>query len=172
LNADESFIASSMAAFNSAAKVSYSLGSNQPQDLLYFAGLGKGYILAHVGPSLGLMLVIEVSGWEDERTWSSMRSIPERLQNLMSVLTEMGVYGEKSFESEFPETVDVVEESSADVALTELDAIFNKAKKKIKPEDVDAFWESVAAEEPDEFTRTDAISYEQARQLGLAPEEK
>jgi DNA-binding response OmpR family regulator len=172
LDDDEGFIASLMAAFSSAVKVSYSLELDQPQDLLYFAGQGKGYILAHVGPSLGLMLAIEVSGWEDERTWSSMRSIPNRVQDLLSVLIDMGVYSEQRPEPEFPETVEIEEEASAEAALTELDAIFKQAKKKIKPEDVDAFWDSATAEKPDELTRTDAISYEQARQLGLAPEEK
>jgi hypothetical protein len=172
LDDDEGFLASLMAAFSSAAKVAYSLELEQPQDLLYFVGHGKGYLLAHVGPSLGLMLAIEVTSWEDERTWSSMRSIPNKVQDLMSVLIDMGAYSEQGPEPEFPGTVELEEEAGAEVALTELDAIFKQAKKKIKAEDVDAFWDSATAEESDELTRTDAISYDQARKLGLAPEEK
>lgn len=168
---DESFIASLMATFSFASKVSYSLGSDQPQDMLFFAGQRKSYFLAHVGPSLGLLLAIEVSSWDDEQTWSSMRSIPDKVRDLLSVLTSMGVYSESNLELPVPETVVLEEESSTEVALTELDAIFKQTQKKIKPEDVDAFWDSIAAEEPDELTRTDAISYDQARQLGLAPEE-
>jgi CheY-like chemotaxis protein len=172
VNGDEGFVASLMVAFSSAAKVSYILGSDQPQDLLYFAGKGKGYFLAHVGSSLGLLLVVEVSNWEQEKFWASMRSIPEKIQNLKSILTSMGVFSDHDLETPVLETLELEEETSAEVASSELDVIFKQAKRKIKPEDVDAFWDSAAAEDADEVTRTDALSYEQARQLGLAPEEK
>jgi hypothetical protein len=56
--------------------------------------------------------------------------------------------------------------------LPELDAIFNlETKEQLKTQDVDAFWDTLSTGEAEELQRADAISYEQAQKLGLAPEE-
>jgi hypothetical protein len=53
-----------------------------------------------------------------------------------------------------------------------LEAIFNQTRQgSIKAEDADAFWDSAVLEGMEGVVRADVISYEQARQLGLAPEE-
>jgi hypothetical protein len=67
----------------------------------------------------------------------------------------------------------IVEEEEVDAEpIPELDDIFTKASEaKLKEEEVDAFWDSLVAESSGEVSRADVISYDQARQLGLAPEE-
>ncbi len=44
-----------------------------------------------------------------------------------------------------------------------------KAKKKLKPQELDAFWEE-AVDKTKAPTKPDMLSYEQAKQLGLTPE--
>ena len=54
--------------------------------------------------------------------------------------------------------------------LAGVDALFGKAAAA-KPKDADAFWDTVA-EESDLGAGSDSLTYEQARQLGLAPGEE
>jgi len=170
---DETFLSSLMATFGAAAKVSYILDMELPHDLLYFAGQGESFILTHVGQSLGLLLVIEGSHWDDERVWSSLRSVPMTVQDLFITLTSMGVFSAEDEASTEMSAREAEEELADDDVITELDAIFKKARrKKVKPEDVDAFWDAVTVESSSEVTRADIITYDQARQLGLAPEDE
>jgi CheY-like chemotaxis protein len=55
----------------------------------------------------------------------------------------------------------------------EIEAMFKEAgKKKIKTEEMDAFWDQAAEKHGNAPTNPDVITYEQARQLGLAPGEE
>lgn len=47
-----------------------------------------------------------------------------------------------------------------------------KAKKKIKPEDAETFWEEATRKQSNTPIKPDVLTYEQARQLGLAPSDK
>jgi len=53
----------------------------------------------------------------------------------------------------------------------EMEPMFKDAKKKLKPAEVDEFW-SKAADEHKAPSKPDMLSYDQAKQLGLAPEDK
>jgi DNA-binding NarL/FixJ family response regulator len=170
---DKTFVSSLMATFGAAAKVSYILDMELPLDLLYFAGQGKSFILSHIGQSLGLLLVVEGSHWDNERLWSSLRSVPKAVQDLFGTLTGMGVFSADEFGVVQVDTLEAEEQLTDDEILPELDAIFKKARrKKIKPEDADAFWDSAEMDGVEGMTRADTITYDQARQLGLAPEDE
>ncbi len=62
--------------------------------------------------------------------------------------------------------MEVVEQSAG-----ELEPLFQQAKKKLKPADVNDFWDK-AADKHKAPTKPDMLSYEQAKQLGLAPEDE
>jgi len=54
-----------------------------------------------------------------------------------------------------------------------IEALLDEAEaQKIKPEDVDAFWDKAAEEHASKSTRPDAIPYEEARKLGLTPDKE
>jgi two-component system, probable response regulator PhcQ len=59
---------------------------------------------------------------------------------------------------------------SAEESAKELEPLFKDAKKKIKPGEADAFWDD-AADKHKAPTKPDMLSYEQAKQLGLAPDD-
>jgi hypothetical protein len=53
-----------------------------------------------------------------------------------------------------------------------LDAIFESvAIDQDKPEDLDAFWDSAAEGVSEDLSNADVLTYEQALQLGLTPDE-
>jgi hypothetical protein len=62
--------------------------------------------------------------------------------------------------------MEVVEQSAR-----ELEPLFKEAKKKLKPADVNDFWDK-AANKHKAPTKPDMLSYDQAKQLGLAPEDE
>jgi len=53
----------------------------------------------------------------------------------------------------------------------ELESLLKSAKKKLKPAEVDDFWDK-AAHKHKAPTKPDMLSYDQAKQLGLAPEDE
>ncbi len=167
---ETALIPSLMATFSAAIKVSYLLEIKSPSDWLFFDGQEFDLFLTHVGPTLGLLLVVPNAAWDDPQMWKLLRAMRTTAQDLLTILTRAGVSLEPEAERQPVSEAVSTEEEIEDVS--ELEAIFSKpAKKKLKPEDVDAFWDSLATDQLGEITRADAISYEQARQLGLAPDE-
>jgi CheY-like chemotaxis protein len=64
-------------------------------------------------------------------------------------------------------------ELPAEPPSADMEALLKDAgKKKIKNEEMDAFWHEAAEKHGNAPTNPDVISYEQARQLGLAPGEE
>jgi DNA-binding response OmpR family regulator len=55
--------------------------------------------------------------------------------------------------------------------MKEMAPLFREAKKKLKPADVNAFWDQ-AADQHKAPTKPDMLSYDQAKKLGLAPKEE
>jgi hypothetical protein len=54
-----------------------------------------------------------------------------------------------------------------------IEALLDEAEaQKIKPEDVDAFWDKAAEQHASKSSRPDAIPYEEARKLGLTPDKE
>jgi len=68
-----------------------------------------------------------------------------------------------------------VEEEAGEIEdVPEIEDIFRKvSEEKLKPEEVNAFWDTVVEQStPNGMTSADTITYDQARQLGLAPGEE
>jgi hypothetical protein len=55
--------------------------------------------------------------------------------------------------------------------LHEMDPLFKESRKKLKPADVNDFWDKAAGKHKAP-TKPDMLSYDQAKQLGLAPEDE
>jgi CheY-like chemotaxis protein len=55
----------------------------------------------------------------------------------------------------------------------EMEALLNDAgKKKVKQEEIDAFWDQAAELNANKSTNSEVISYEEARKMGLTPDQK
>jgi hypothetical protein len=64
-------------------------------------------------------------------------------------------------------------DSKAVLPATEMEALLNEAgKKKVKQEEIDAFWNQAAEQHANKSTNSEVISYEEARKMGLTPDQK
>jgi CheY-like chemotaxis protein len=64
-------------------------------------------------------------------------------------------------------------ELKANPPAPEMEALLNEAgKKKVKQEEIDAFWNQAAELHANKSTNSEVISYEEARKLGLTPDQK
>jgi CheY-like chemotaxis protein len=124
------------------------------------------------------------------RLAAALESALAMRERLLDVLTQMGVPVQvlppvlsaetlstiskevipQVVEERIPESAPIPkEESSADAeALGEL---LNNPTKMLKHDEVDAFWQTASENVAGSPLNPDALSYDQARQLGLAPEE-
>lgn len=70
-----------------------------------------------------------------------------------------------------PITEEVKEEPEEPVDLSQLEEVFNKKTNSVKREDADTFWEKAATKKRSTGQlNPDTITYNQAQQLGLAPD--
>jgi len=158
-----------MAAFSASDKVAQLLRTTPPSDLMYFEGSKYDVFLAHVGESYAL-LVAANPGRSSDQIYESIKVVHEALQDLLTTLARMGV-PIKSDEKLSGVEVDIPEEIP--VAEPEIEALFQGVESSdIDLEEVDAFWDTASQILKDEeITNAEALTYEQARRLGLTPED-
>ena len=170
---DPALIASLMGTFSAASKVAHLLGTGLPKDALFFAGESHHLFLSHVGLSLGLLVVLKAAGRGDEQTGKLLRLMGGTVQDLLAILAEMGVLlQEKTVQETMPEKAILESGTTEEAPLSELEAIFSRVRRRrYKAEEVDAFWDAAVVEDADGVVRADVISYEQARKLGLTPDD-
>jgi CheY-like chemotaxis protein len=157
-----------------ATRLSLLMGVNLPRGLLYFPGSGHDLYLTHVGQNVGLLLAIDSQARDEGRLSDIMGKARLAARDLLEMLVDWGVpVAETSDTPPAPpaeESVLVVDDA-LDEVLPELDAIFAQAKTgAVKSSDADAFWNSITGDDSAQTNRSDALSYDQARQLGLAPD--
>ncbi len=157
-----------MAAYSASEKVAKLLHSTPPKDLMYFSGSKYDVFLAHVGESYALLVAGNPSG-SSEQVLESMKSVHAGLRDLVTILAQMGVRI-KSDETVPEAEIEVAEEIPAE---PEIEALFQGAEADINFEELDAFWDTASLIlEDDELTNADALTYEQARRLGLTPDDE
>ena len=170
--ADETnLIPSLMAAISASNKVSHFLGKRAPDNLLFFAGEKYDLHVAPVGPSMALS-VMSAAPLDNEKLNLILPAIRMAIKDLPVILEHMGV----SMNAEIAAPVNglVSFEPENEEILPALDEIFDQESvKQVKSSDVDGFWETLEQEPGDSSViNADAISYDQARSLGLAPDEE
>ena len=157
-----------MAAFSASEKVAHLLRTTPPSDLMYFAGSKYDVFLAHVGEAYALLVAANPSGLSDQ-VHESIKLVHTGLQDLLIILAHMGVPIKSGGQLPLPE-VDIPEEVF--VVEPEIEALFQDAESTdLDFEEVDAFWDTASMKLKDEeITNADALTYEQARRLGLTPD--
>lgn len=169
----EALISSLMATFSAALKVSFALNSRTPENWLYFNGQMYDFILAHIGSSLGLLVGVPSFASEQARLGDLLLAIRQAVGDILAALAGIGV----SVTPEEPVQESIADETATLDAspeeLSALDALLSQVgETHLKAEEVDAFWDKLADQEMAEPSRADAITFDQARQLGLAPEDQ
>jgi len=169
-----SLLPSLMSSFSASGKVSRFLGSDTPNTLSYFAGSKFDLFLAHVGEAYALLLVTNPIS-VDDKVSVIIREVYSTVKDLYDILHNIGV--PLKSEDQPPQVVEepedeMIEEDEEEAPI--LDALFQSVESKVlKTEDVNAFWSSLVEGEPvNDVQSADALTYDQAVQLGLAPDEE
>ena len=178
-----SLIPALMETFSAGGKFSHFLGMKSPQDRLFFRGAKFDLLMAHAGASRALLLLSHPGQGQD---WfaKAVNALDPALQDLLTILAHKESPG-PALEEHQPglDAGPIVGGASTGEASPELDLIFSAhARQQLNPEEIDSFWENLDAEHAspdaanaenilDDKRPDDGLSYEQARRLGLAPEE-
>jgi CheY-like chemotaxis protein len=139
-------------ALNAGTHISEQIGAKMPDNLLSFKGDQYELLLAHIGEAYGLLMLSE------DKPILQIRQAPEAIRSaiydLATTLTQLGIpLSSPEIEPVVePEPIEVVTESAPIVEESpELaDLLSNISRTHLKPEEVDAFWESVVDQDPHE----------------------
>jgi CheY-like chemotaxis protein len=161
-----------IALMNDAASVSHLLGKDPPTDGLYFRGAQYDLYLAHAG-SKGCLVIFAPASATDETRLKVIGSLWPAARKLAKALAlEEVAAPPPEAQAIFPEAPETRLEVPPAEPDPDMDVILRQAAQvQLDIQDVDAFWES--ANEVNSNTGLaggSAISYDQARQMGLAPE--
>ena len=166
-----------MAGFSAGMKVSHFLGASRPESLTYFGGTKFALFFAPVSTSHALLVAVNAVQM-DEQISHAVQFVYNALYDLQNILEHMGVSVRSEESAPAIEDVELLEEDLEDIEedLEEapiLDAIFENAASGVdKSEDLDAFWDSAADDVSEDISNADVLTYEQALQLGLTPEDE
>jgi len=158
---------------SAAARISDLVGTKPPGDLFYFPGQNYNFVVTHVGEDKTLMLVVPLAENDDDILLDWMRSLHQGAQDLEELLSDMGPPVGAQPEQLEADPIELDEEIDTSEVMPEIDALFEQSSQGgVKPEDVDSFWDEVVADNGEQMTRSDGISFDQAQELGLTSGEE
>jgi DNA-binding response OmpR family regulator len=172
ITTDPALLAALMGAFNATLKVNGVLGKSPSESIQYFTSARKRIYLAPVGPFFALLVVMK-SNIEPDKLGILDRAIHLAVQDLQAILEKM--QEEESLNSsnieggqnELPAEITIDQETQARV-----EDMFSHASKASDKEEADGFWETLGeSSNLDGTYNKDILSYDQARDLGLAPDD-
>ncbi len=162
-----------MGALGAAAKVDHLLSASLPQNVMILRGGKVDLFLANVGEAMALLLALQSSN--GERQGEVLVQLQMAVRDLQAILLQIGVAS--LLQPGAPETPEEPPEPEIEAEVDKeapvLDEIFSEVSQgHYDPQEVDAFWDSLADEEgQNQVINADVITYDQAKQLGLAPDE-
>ena len=169
---EPNLVPSLMAALSTGAEVSRAIGVRSPEDLLFFAGTSYDVYLSHVGRSFAILIISEAD-IESITPTAVLRHVRPLVNHLILLLADL----DKSSSDPAGERTDPEQaepEGDDQEGGIDLDTVFSEAAKgEFSPDEVSDFWDTaVEQHEPKPASGPGALSYEQARKMGLAPDEE
>ena len=164
------FASAMLAAVHAGAELSSHLGMLVPESFSIFRGLQTDFLLAPVGPTATLLISVP-AGFTSRTLGERFVTMGKSVQTLLEILqADIETAAQIQLPQPAPDAEEVVAVDVEEEPL--LDEIFSQAgRENYRPEDVDAFWDSLVEDDRSEgVINANAISYDQARQLGLAPD--
>ena len=145
-------------------KVARLIGQKVASNWYVLPGAQYDLILAPVG-MVHAMLAIGKGLADEERVLKTVDIFSDARKQIEPVLGEVppGISATRE-----PPTTPL---EAADQAMREMAPLFKESRKKLKPADVNDFWDK-AADKHKVAIKPDMLSYDQAKQLGLAPKDE
>ncbi len=166
-SAEVSLLSSLLSIFSASQKVAHHLGQKIPSNWHVFDSGTHDLVFAPVGPSRAMLVIGKKLANQDKI-----------MENIATFMSARDAIEKLIGEAPAPKRpAKAVHESAAapaeaaDKGDRELEPLFKEAKKKLKPAEVDAYWDKAAGKHKPP-TKPDRLSYEQAKQLGLAPKDE
>lgn len=168
-NAESTIIPHIMSVVAAGNKVSQILGEREIPAVHYFGGKEFDLFLARVDTAYALLLCVE-HAIVDEGLETLLSIMTEAVGDVQVALQAIGVMNVPS-----PQTVQASEEEDLEEIDEEVDEslleLFEREKgAKVDKSQAESFWEDLTRDTGEISGTPDALSYEQARQLGLTPD--
>lgn len=164
--AEVALTVSLMSILSAGQKIARLVGQQPPSDWHVFGGSAYDLVFAPLGSAHAMLIVGEKLA-QESRVLVSLNSLSATRGTILQALASMGAAA-AIVETDVIPPGRSATENVATEPLTDLEPLL-KSKKKLKPEELDAFW-TEAADKSKAPTKPDMLSYEQAKQLGLTPE--
>jgi len=163
-NEEVSLLSSLLSIHSAGQKVTRLIGQKVASNWYVFDGAQYDLIFAPVGMAHA-MLVMGKDLADEERVLRTIDIFSAARNQIERALGEIppGI----SATRETPTTP----LESVELGMPEMAPLFKESRKKLKPADVNDFWDK-AADKHKSPTKPDMLSYDQAKQLGLAPEDE
>jgi CheY-like chemotaxis protein len=145
-------------------KVARIIGQKAPSNWHVFEGGQYDLVFAPVG-SAHAMLIIGKGLANREQVLKTIDMFLLVRKNIEQILGESVAEISSAEESLIPPA------ERTEQAEIDMEPLFKEAKKRLMPSEVNEFWNN-ATHEPKAPSKPDMLSYEQAKKLGLAPEDK
>ncbi len=166
-----------LTSLSASSKVSFALDGKPPRNLLLVSSPQFNLCLAHSGP---LHALLTVTGPQDERFPAAVAgAVTSAVQDLITSLEAVQAGSENGMHTPIedggmPEDEKDGQQVSQEEDLSQVEEIFQKPlKRKFATKDLNNFWETaVRQSDPNDIGNAGAISYDQAKKLGLAPKDK
>jgi CheY-like chemotaxis protein len=147
--------------------ISHAIGKKPPQDLLCFSGIQFDLYLAHAGPSQTLVALT--------RPEAGIQRLEQILHILLAAANALAqdLINAAIAEQLASQSAPPAKRQTDGLATGRLGSLLSQAPDvQIRGQEVDTFWEAAAEQAYHEgLPRAGSLSYEQARKLGLAPQE-
>lgn len=182
--AQSSLIQSISSVYHAGVKVSYSLGTKIPQNIMYFSGAKVHLCVVPVGAWNFILLAFDPARIADfppadhRPFYQAAREIFESLGRFGAETTQAPngapdatAVPEPSIEPEKIGLMPANEELQVVADDADLSEIFKKQNTHQDPKEVHSFWEAAVEKGRSSATSASALSYDEARRLGLAPED-
>ncbi|MEW6030873.1 MAG: response regulator [Chloroflexota bacterium] len=162
-----SLLSAVMAIFSAGQKVSKFIHQDGPDHYHVFRGGDHDLLLIPVNSLYGLLVAGEKLTTRDHLLKVVEAALAARA-DIERALRSLGVPTAAAEPSEVEKTVEI--SAAVNVPTADIENLLTQAKKKkIKPQDADAFWSEAVEKHGNPPLNPDEISYEQAKKLGLAP---
>lgn len=166
---EASLFSALMAIYSAGLKVTRFMHQNELDNYHVFAGGDQDLLLIPVNAAYALLLagnnlatIENVLG-----TINAMLAVRDEVKK---ALKQMGVAPVVSDDDVEELSASKYSEPLTQTTTSEIEALL-KSKKKITTDELEAYWNDAASKQGSVPTNPDVITYEQARQLGLAPGE-
>jgi DNA-binding response OmpR family regulator len=158
-----------MHAFRSSLQVSHAMARGTSESLQYFVAPRQCIYLTPVGMK-HVLFVVTVGYYGPDKLGTIYHAIHLAVRDIQAIVeNETALQNETdSLQNKLPTDVAIDKET-----LAGIENMFSQAVNEIGKKQVDDFWESAGENGAlSAADRKDVLSYEQARELGLAPSEK